>query len=232
MRYIYPSLLFFALYFIFPLTAFAEDDYIQCVEDNRRIICTLYISNYIQNTQKILTNGWENTLQIDIDLMDNQQTVILQKSRLEATQRCYLDPFEAPCLILWRGASSWQRYRDESAFLHAISKIGIQALTLSELPADNYIIRATLQIMGSAQKRIESIRNWFKQSNDPKGFSSGNSTLIGAFIGSKAENTESNVQKITLSTTPFYIDLDMNNDDIHNNDTTSESHDDANTQDI
>lgn len=183
------------------------DDYIQCVEDEQRIVCTLNIQDFIQSTKSILTNGWENTIQLDIELMDADKSKVLQRSRLEATQRCYIDPFNTPCLILWRGAKSMQRYDSEEKFIRAFSHIGIHALTLKELPPDNYAVRVSMQIMGSAQKRIESIRNWFKQTNETKNYDFGSSTLIGAILGSKAEKTESIVQSVVLETSPFYIDI-------------------------
>ncbi|MBS7381102.1 MAG: hypothetical protein KIG72_07545 [Bradymonadales bacterium] len=196
---------------IYSSNAYAQnpkpDDFLQCVENEQRIICTLNIYNYIQTTKRILTNGWENTIQLDIELMNADKSKVLQRSRLEATQRCYIDPFNTPCLILWRGAKSWQRYNSEDKFIKAISHIGIHALTLKELPPDNYVVRISMQIMGSAQKRVESIRNWFKQANESKNYAFGSSTLIGAILGSKAEKTESIAQSIALETTPFYIDI-------------------------
>ena len=221
---------------IFASSAFAQNDmpqdYLQCVENEQRVICTLHIYNYIQKTKKILTNGWENTVQIDIILMNADQTQSLQRSRLEATQRCYIDPFDSPCLILWRGAKSWQRYKNEEKFLKAISKIGIHALTLRELPPDNYIVKIFVQIAPSAQKRVQSIRNWFKHNTESKGISIGNGTLIGALISSKAEQTEQNgdnAQVLEISTTPFYIDI--THDDAQDGDENEDENPEDNSDD-
>lgn len=199
---------FLGLFFILlPSCAFADDDIIQCVESEKRILCSLFIPGFIQTSAPLLVNGWENTFQISIELRDAEKLKLIKRTKLEASQRCYLDPIESPCLILWRGAKNWQRYKDEDVFLHAMSKFGFQAFTLVDLPPGNYIVRVTFQIMPSAQKRVESIRNWFKQDGDPKTFSFGNSSLIGSIIGSRAESAEDSSQIITLSTTPFYIDL-------------------------
>ena len=132
------------------------------------------------------------------------------RSRLEATQRCYLDPFESPCLVLWRGAAKYQKYKDEDTFIKAMSRFGIQALTLTELPADNYIVRINITIMASASKRLRSIRSWFRQNAGDSGFLSGTGSLISSFLGSRAESTEDDeTYQITIDTAQFYIDLDF-----------------------
>ena len=198
---------------LLPCTVYAEPDTIRCVEEDTRIFCTLSISDFINKVRPILTNGWENTFQIYIELLTSDGAKVLQRSKLEASQRCYLDPFESPCLILWRGAKTWQRYRDENAFLIAMSRFAIQALTLTDLPSDNYIIRISLQVTASVQKRLESIRSWFRVGFSDSGmFNTSSGSLVGAFVGSKAEEVDddSMSQSIVLKTSPFYIDL--NND--------------------
>jgi hypothetical protein len=196
---------------LLPSMSWAQhSDIVQCAESEKRILCNLSIYDFIERVSPILTNGWENTLQIDIALLNSAGDKVIQRSRLEATQRCYLDPFASPCLILWRGAPTWQRYRDENAFLKAMSHFGIQALTLTDLPADNYKIRIHIQLTASAQKRLESIRSWFKQSGSDSGNGVfGNGSFIGSFLSSRAEAIEDDVYEIELETTQFYIDLNF-----------------------
>lgn len=203
--------LLLALGFIaFPANAFAESDMVQCTENEKRIVCNLSMPDFIEKIRPILTNGWENTIQIHISLLSGDGEKTIRKSQLEATQRCYLDPFESPCLILWRGASNWLRYRDEAAFLKAFSHFGIQAMTLTELPADNYMIRITIQVMASAQKRLEAIKSWFKSgSSDTENNSWSTNTLIGSFLSSRAENMRSQSYEMTFETTQFFIDLNF-----------------------
>lgn len=195
----------------FPTYAYADSDMVQCTENEKRIICNLSMPEFIERVRSTLTNGWENTIQIHIELLSGDGNKTIRKSKLEATQRCYLDPFESPCLILWRGAPNWLRYRDETTFLKAFSHFGVQAMTLTELPADNYMIRVTVQVMASAQKRLEAIRSWFKSgSSDTDGNSWGTNSLIGSFLSSRAENVRSQAHELTLETSQFYIDLEFN----------------------
>ena len=207
MRRILLFIMLFAL--LSPYVALADD--IQCTESEKRVICNLSLENYIQSARALLTNGWENSLQINITLLDGTGTKTLMRSRLEATQRCYLDPFESPCLVLWRGAAKYQKYKDEQTFLKAMSHFGIQALTLTELPADNYIVRISVNIMASAVRRLRSIRSWFKQNAGDNGsFLTGTSSLISSFLGSRAESTDdAETYTVTLDTTQFFIDLDF-----------------------
>ena len=212
------SFLFLALcMLVLPAKSWAEDDYIQCAETEHRIMCNLVIPQFINEARPLLANGWENTLQINISLLNSSATRTIQRSRLEATQRCYLDPFDSPCLILWKGASNWQRYRDENAFVKAMSRFGIQALTLKELPADNYIVRIEIQISASASKRLNAVRTWFRQNADSGSFFFTNSSLIGSFLSSRVESAEANeVYTTTLDSTQFYIDINFSAETVEN----------------
>ena len=211
-----PFIAIFALIMmLIPSLGWAENDYIQCAETDKRIFCNLVIPGFISKAKPLLTNGWENTLQINISLLDNSGSRTIQRSRLEATQRCYLDPFDSPCLILWKGAPSWQRYKDENAFIKAMSQFGIQALKLGDLPADNYIVRIEIQISASISKRLNSIRTWFRQNADTGSFFFGNNSLIGSFLGSRAESAEANESVSTrIDSTQFYIDISFHSEEL------------------
>ncbi|MBQ4359305.1 MAG: hypothetical protein II767_03535 [Proteobacteria bacterium] len=195
-------------------TVFAQDtgqavppeDTVQCAEQDRVILCNLTIPNYVRRIRSVLANGWENSITIHISLLSGDGSKTIRKSRLEATERCYLDPFESPCLVLWRGAATWQRYRDEAALVKALSHFGVQAISLDDLPADNYMIRVRIQVAASAQKRLQSLRSWFKQGDSDAGFWSTNS-LIGALLTSQAEAVEGHSLETTIETSQFYIDL-------------------------
>lgn len=199
---------------LIPQIVMAED-LIQCTESDKRIVCNLQITEFIEQSRQLLTNGWENTLQIHISLFEADHSSPIARSRLEATQRCYLDPFESPCLILWTGATKWQRYRDEDVFLRALSHFGIQALSLGDnLPAGNYRVRVTVQIMPSASKRLQSISNWFKASSGESGNSLwSTNTLIGSVLSSHASSIEGDVLQKTIETSNFYIDVSLNDVD-------------------
>ena len=56
---------------------YAADDSIQCTETEKRVICNLSIGNFIQSARSLLTNGWENSLQIQITLLDGSGTKTL-----------------------------------------------------------------------------------------------------------------------------------------------------------
>ncbi|MBQ9817700.1 MAG: hypothetical protein IJM59_09620 [Proteobacteria bacterium] len=222
--------IFVLLVCLLPQIAFAEADNVQCTESNKRIFCNLMIPQFIQKISPVLTNGWENSIQIKISLLSSDGEKTLLRSHLEATQRCYLDPFESPCLILWRGASMWQRYRDENAFLSALSQIGIQALTLTDLPPDNYIIRVTIQLMPSARKRMNYIQSWFKSTNGDSGSGSWSTgSIISSVLSSRAESVEEETYSVTLDTNQFYIDItfnpesEANSEETANTDESSES---------
>lgn len=196
-----------ALFCMLPASAFAESDMIICSEDAGSILCSLQISEFITRVQPVLTNGWENTLKIQIWLLSTDGTQKIARSQLEATQRCYLDPFESPCLILWSGAARWQRYRDEEVFLRALSQFGIQALKLDGIEAGNYFVRMTIQVMPSALKRIESIRAGYKASDgDSSSGSWSTSSFISAVMSSQASVMDDEIYETTLETLPFFID--------------------------
>lgn len=201
-------LIFALLILLIPAQSWAEDDHIQCAETEHRIMCNLVIPKFIETARPLLANGWENTLQINISLLNSTASRTIQRSRLEATQRCYLDPFDSPCLILWKGSTNWQRYRDEAAFVKAMSRFGIQALTLKDLPADNYIVRIEIQISASASKRLNAIRTWFQQNAESGSVFFGNSSLIGSFLSSRVESAQNKeVYTTTIDSTQFYIDI-------------------------
>ncbi|MBR4984689.1 MAG: hypothetical protein IKY83_02985 [Proteobacteria bacterium] len=183
-----------------------QEDTVQCAEQDGVILCNLTIPNYVSRIRSVLANGWENSITIQISLLNGDGTETIRKSRLEATERCYLDPFESPCLVLWRGASTWQRYRDEDALVKALSHFGVQAIRLEDLPADNYMIRVRIQVAASAQKRLQSLRSWFKPGESETGFLSANA-LIGAILTSRAEALAGHSLETTLETSQFYIDL-------------------------
>ncbi len=196
-----------AMICLFPACAFAESDMILCSEDSGSVLCSLQISEFITRVQPVLTNGWENTLKIQIWLMSADGTQKIGRSQLEATQRCYLDPFESPCLILWSGAARWQRYRDEEVFLRALSQFGIQALKLNGIEPGNYFVRMTIQVMPSALKRIESIRAGYRASDgDSSSGTWSTSSFISAVMSSQASRMDDEIYETTLETLPFYID--------------------------
>lgn len=201
--------IFFTTLAVFVIASHARaEDYIQCTESKGRIMCNLHLVDFIKSVSPVLTNGWENAIQIHISLLQAEGKTVVRRSRLDATQRCYLDPFESPCLILWRGADRWQRYPNESEFLAAVSHFAIQAITLNEIQPDHYIVRISVQVMASVQKRLASIRSWFKSGGDEIGAGSWSTgTLIGSFLGSRAEAVAENGHEITLETTRFYIDI-------------------------
>ena len=196
----------FAVLCLMPVCAFAESDMILCSEDSGSVLCSLRIPEFITRVQPILTNGWENTLKIQIWLMSADGTQKIGRSQLEATQRCYLDPFESPCLILWSGAARWQRYRDEEVFLRALSQFGIQALKLNGVEPGNYFVRMTIQVMPSALKRIESIRAGYRSDGDSSSGTWSTSSFISAVMSSQASRMDDEIYETTLETLPFYID--------------------------
>lgn len=213
------SVLIFLMALIIACPAYAQpsavpppEDAVQCAEQDHVILCNLTIPNYVQSIRSVLANGWENSITIHISLLSGDGSKTIRKSRLEATERCYLDPFESPCLVLWRGAATWQRYRDEAALVKALSHFGVQAIALDELPADNYVIRIHIQVAASAQKRLQSIRSWFKSGDSDSGFLSANS-LIGAILTSHAESLAGHSLETTLETSQFYIDLAFSGED-------------------
>ena len=208
-------LIFALLILLIPVQSWAEEDHIQCAETEHRIMCNLVIPKFIETAQPLLSNGWENTLQINISLLNSTASRTIQRSRIEATQRCYLDPFDSPCLILWKGARNWQRYRDEAAFIKAMSSFGIQALTLKDLPADNYIVRIELQISASASKRLNAVRAWFRQNADSGSGFLGSNSLISSFLSSRVESAENKeIYTTTLDSTQFYIDISFDSQQI------------------
>ena len=112
-------LLLFSLIFS-GFSAFGKDNSIQCIPVDGRMQCQLQLHDFIRSIGEILSNGWENKLFFDIFLInDSGETV--RRSSLSASQRCYIDPFESPCLLLWSGSDSWQQYRDSQALERALT---------------------------------------------------------------------------------------------------------------
>ncbi len=155
-----------------------------------------------------MTNGWENQLDIQIDLLNTDDEVV-KTSHLHASQRCYIDPFESPCLVLWRGAKNWRTYRDSSVFLKSLSNLSIHAMKLTDIEPDNYRVRATITVTEGSEKQGDIVKKWFRQSENA-GLRLGESSLIGSFMSVFAPVVESHGDTTILETTEFYIDITFN----------------------
>ena len=181
------------------------DDSIVCADQNQVLVCNIELGNFIQKTSSLMTNGWENQLDIQLDLI-NPEDEIVKTSHLHASQRCYIDPFESPCIVLWRGAKSWRTYRDASVFLKSLSTLSIHAMKLEEVEPDNYRVRATITVTEGSEKQSDIVKKWFRQSGSA-GLRLGESSLIGSFMSVFAPVVESHGDKTILETTEFYIDI-------------------------
>ena len=195
---------------LFTLSAYAEDTLV-CADQNQVLVCNIELNHFIKKTEELMTNGWENQIDIQIELLDTQDRVV-KTSLLHASQRCYIDPFESPCLVLWRGAKNWRTYRDIPAFLKSLSSLSVHAMRLQTLEPDNYRVRATITVTEGSEKQSDIVKKWFRQSGNA-GLRLGDSSLIGSFMSVFAPDvTEFHHDQIILETTDFYIDVGFDSD--------------------
>lgn len=190
-------------------TALADD--IQCLEVNGFIQCRMQIPEFVNSIRGTLTNGWENRLAFNIYLLD-ASGVTIQESQLKATQRCYIDPFESPCLLLWAGASTWLTYADDVHFLNALSRLRMRVFKLNHLEPGNYRVQVVIRLNMVTEKQANNLRNWLKSSGqeDPTSVGKNTSTLLGNFMDAFTQISEGASEAMTtISTMPFYIDLSM-----------------------
>lgn len=187
------------------MPSYAEDA-IVCADQNQILVCNLSLHDYMNKTSDLMTNGWENQLDIQLDLI-NTEDKIVKTSHLHASQRCYIDPFESPCLVLWKGAKSWRTYRDASAFIKSLSNLSIHAMKLEGIEPDNYRVRATIIVTEGSEKQSDIVKKWFRQSGNA-GLRLGESSLIGSFISVFSPVIqEAPDYHLVLETTEFYIDI-------------------------
>ncbi len=200
----YLTLILAGLFSVVSSQAFADDS-ILCTAQDQMLVCNLSVENLMTRASKVMTNGWENQIEILYELIDSNENVV-KTSKLSAAQRCYIDPFESPCLVLWRGAKAWREYRDERMFLTAMSTITAQAMKLKDLAPDNYRVRATLTVQSGSTRQMQDVKQWFRQSGTDTSRSS-DSSLIGSFISSYTPEALIFSKYIEiLETTNFFID--------------------------
>jgi hypothetical protein len=188
-------------------TALADDSVV-CSTQNKILVCNLDITNFMQIASHLLTNGWENRIDIQIDLIDKNNEHV-KTTALHATQRCYIDPFDSPCLVLWRGASTWRTYKNENTFIDALSHLTVHVMKLDGLQADNYSIRTVINVRAGSDHQQASVKKWFRQTGSDDTRMS-DSSLIGSFISAYTPETIDMSRYImTLQTEQFYIDPNL-----------------------
>ncbi len=188
--------------------AFAEDS-ISCVEQNKSLVCSVVLDSFMESAATLMTNGWENQIDILFEFND-VNGIVLKTSSLHASQRCYIDPFESPCLVLWRGAKTWKTYRDDKSFLRSFANLKVHAMKFSVLEPDNYYVRMTITVKAGSEREYDSVKKIFKQTGNDLRL--GDSSLVGSFISAYTPAMSSSRLYIkTLETPQFYIDLDFQN---------------------
>ena len=183
-------------------------DTLSCTGHDNAVVCNLSIPSFVNRMAAIMTNGWENAIVVQAYLQGATNNTIIRQSTLQASQRCYLDPFESPCLLLWRGAKTWITYKNEMEFLNAFANFNIQVFQLKGLAADNYRVRVKITISTNQQKQQEVVKQWFRQSGSDTSFLRlGDTTLVGSFMSAYAISVKEPLdQSVTLETTQFYLD--------------------------
>lgn len=187
--------------------ALASENSLLCIEKDNKIFCRFSLRSFITKIEHILSNGWQNTLTFDFYLLDKNNQVLL-KSSIAATQRCYIDPFESPCLLLWSGADQWLRYEGQTELFSALAGLRIQALSLPTLQPDDYTVRVIINLNPITDKQISELQTWFKRSGHYRAlpFGNNNTSLLGSFLTTFAEFAPGNAEaSIKLQTSPFFI---------------------------
>jgi len=203
--------------------AFAEDS-ISCVVKDKTLVCKVALESFMESASSLMTNGWENQIDIQFEFINNNNDV-LKTSTLHASQRCYIDPFESPCLVLWRGAKTWKTYHDDKSFLKSFSNLTVHAMKFTELEPDNYNVRMTITVKAGSEREYDSVKQIFKQTGNDLRL--GDSSLVGSFISAYTPALSSSRLYIkTLETSQFYIDLNFqynteasNNNNLHSDNT-------------
>ncbi len=189
--------------------ALAGENALICLEHEQKIYCRFSMRAFVAKIESILNNGWQNSIHFHFQLLDSEQKIVAT-SNISATQRCYIDPFESPCLLLWSGAELWQRYETDAELYSALANLRVQALKLKSLPADNYSVRAYVSLNPVTDKQISDLQAWFKHSGHHRALPFGNnSSLLGSFLTTFAEFSPGSAEaSIKLQTSPFFIAIE------------------------
>lgn len=142
-----------------PADARASDS-LTCKVDDEAIICEADIEEFLSDEiRDVLNNGWENTLLFNLLLLDEDNDVV-GLSYSELSQRCYIDPFDDPCLALWSGSETWDSHQDVDAFIEETASFKLRSVPVSSIPKGTYKARLNVELNPITEEQVNVIRSW------------------------------------------------------------------------
>ena len=191
----------------YPPLMWAADNEVSCRSQAGRVFCEMDIRQWIQSEiRAVLNNGWENTLQIDLLLFD-QRDNLTAVTYAEVSQRCYIDPFDNPCLVLWQGSKQWQTYDNVDAMVQGLGRFTLASVATSDLPEGSYSVRLDLKLNPITDEQANVIRKWLGRSRGGHMVIGRNeSSIFGTFVTVFANIRSGHAEAVLqVSSPPFTL---------------------------
>ncbi|MDX9719416.1 MAG: hypothetical protein RBU37_01620 [Myxococcota bacterium] len=134
-------------------------DSVSCTRDDDDLLCTVELEDFLNEIRPVLNNGWENLLEFNLMLFEVEDETFVGHNFTELSARCYIDPFDDPCLALWSGSESWQSYEDVDEMILGISNFRLVSQGASEL-SGRYFAKLTVALNPITDKQADVIRTW------------------------------------------------------------------------
>jgi len=190
-----------------PTFAEAADNSIECTAGAEQIVCEVDAREFLnKEIRSVLNNGWENNLHFNLLIMNSDDDIVGVTYTI-VSQRCYIDPFDDPCLALWSGSDSWQTYRDIDGLIAGIGKIRLESVPFENLEEGTYTARLSIELNPITDEQASIIRSWLARSrgghlvvgkNDCSIFG----TFVSVFANVQAGHAEASIR---VDAPPFTI---------------------------
>lgn len=189
------------------LPAHASDS-LECQITAGTLRCNVDLRDFLDGEiRDTLNNGWENTLHFQLVLLDERGKVAAV-TVTDLTQRCYIDPFDDPCLALWRSARTWDTYDDVDAMIAAIGVFELVSVAVADLPAGTYSARLDVELNPITDEQVSVIRSWLARHRGGHLVVGKNeSSIFGTFVSVFANVRPGHAEAmISLETPPFAVE--------------------------
>ena len=162
--------------------SFAKDK-LSCEIDDDHISCDVDIRDFINDEiREVLYNGWENSLHFHLVLTDDSGEVV-GLTYAEVSQRCYIDPFDDPCLALWAGSTSWDTYLDLDSMIEAVGRFKLDSVDVDELSDGLYQAALSFELNPITAEQASLVRKWLARNRGGHlVVGRGDSTIFGTFV--------------------------------------------------
>lgn len=144
--------------------AAAADNTLVCTAGEEQIVCEVDVRQFLtKEIRSVLNNGWENNLHFNLLVMNSDDDIVGLTYTI-VSQRCYIDPFDDPCLALWSGSESWQTYRDIDDLISGIGKIRFESVPFEDLEEGAYSATLSIELNPITDEQASIIRSWLARS--------------------------------------------------------------------